>query len=75
MLDTSTDQVEHDVLEARLHAAQQRLDDCRLQVELAMASRDELIIEAHDEWGWSHGRIARATGMSRTAVMKAIAEG
>lgn len=58
----------------RLQAAAEHLRLAKEAVELARAQRDELMLEAHDEYGWTMARIAGAVGLTKKAVHLALLE-
>jgi DNA-directed RNA polymerase specialized sigma24 family protein len=59
-------------MEARLGAAERELRHRRDLVELAQTTRDRLVIEAIDVLGMSRADVARALGVSESAVRKAL---
>lgn len=59
-------------METRLGAAERELRHRRELVDLAQQTRDELVVEAIDVLGMSRADVARALGVSESAVRKAL---
>lgn len=59
-------------METRLGAAERELRHRRDLVDLAQKTRDDLVVEAIDVFGMSRADVARALGVSESAVRKAL---
>lgn len=57
----------------RLLALAAEMAESRRQLSALAAERRQLLVELHDDLGWSDGRIAQALGVTRVAVQKARA--